>query len=132
MVLLFLLFWFFTRRRFPLSRLVAGVRRDWTLLAFSVYSLLILVIQVLITNIRSTYGAPYLLFSTLIAMSGAALYILLPRKSWRFAALAVCFTSCWLVIAVGSATYWHGRQESWMSAPADGLDSPEVTPPPGR
>ena len=121
-VLLFLLFWFFTRRRFPLSRLVQAVRRDWTLIPFTVYNLLLLVIQGFLTDIRSTYGAPYLLFSTLIAMSGAALYILLPRKSWRFAALAISFTSCWLVIAVGSATYWHGRQESWMSTPANGLN----------
>jgi len=121
-VLIFFLFWFFTRRRFPLGKLVEAVRLDWTLIPFTVYNLLLLVIQGLFTDIRSTYGAPYLLFSTLIGMTGAALYILLPRKSWCFAALVVCFTACWLVIAVGSATFWDGRQESWMKAPADGLD----------
>ncbi len=120
-MLVFLIFWYFNRRRFPLRRLVEAVRRDWTLISFAVYSLLILVIHGLFSDIRSTYGAPYLLLSTFIAMTGSALYVLLRSQRGRFTALVVCFSLCWLAAGYGSATFWHGRREDWMSAPANGL-----------
>jgi hypothetical protein len=36
-------------------------------------------------------------------------------------ALTVCFTLSWGVMTFATATFWDGRQEKWMDAPAEGL-----------
>lgn len=120
-VLLYTIFWLVFHKRYPLRILLENLRADATLPAFCLYSLLGITIQGVFTDIRSDYGAPFLIISSLFAMSGAALYISLADKSRRLISLAVCFTLAWGVMVFGAASFWDGRQESWMAAPKEGF-----------
>jgi hypothetical protein len=97
-----------TRKSHSLRRLVGNMRQDWTIFPFCIYSTLLLVVYSFFTDIRSVYGATFLALATLFAVSGACLYLVLPRLSWRLAALVVCLTLTWLAVILCSATFWHG------------------------
>ena len=120
-VLLFTGFWLVLRKKHPLRRVVQKVRSDWTLFAFCIYNLILIAIMGTFTNIRSADYASMLYVSTLLGMTGSALYILFSDKSSRMMALTVCFTLSWGVMTFATATFWDGRQEKWMDAPAEGL-----------
>lgn len=108
-LLIFLVTWLFVRQSHPLGRWCENIRGDWTIFPFFIYSLLAIVINGVLTDIRSVYGLPFLIASALLAIVGGISYILIPNSSKRTLVLAVSATLVWLILAVGSATFWHDR-----------------------
>jgi hypothetical protein len=119
-ILIFFLIWLLTRRKAPLRLWYLNFPSQWTLLSYLVYGFLPLAINGIFTDIRSIYGAPYLAVTTLFAALGACLYLILQNEKHRLWSLSVCLTLVWAFAALGSATYWHGRQASWSGEIVNG------------
>ncbi len=73
------------------------------------------------TDIRSLYGAPFLFLATLVMVAGAVTYLYVHQPVQRLVVLGLGMTATWLIAGGGSALFWHGRQASWMTQPANGL-----------
>ncbi len=120
-LLFFALVWFFFRKKHLLSQFFSNMRKDWTLASFGIYGLMTIVISGIFTDIRSVYGAPFLVMATLVLIMGACSYILVEPTDLRYIILATGLTVAWLIAGLGSATFWNGRQAAWMVLPANGL-----------
>ena len=120
-LLFFALVWFFFRKKHSPSQFFSNMRKDWTLVSFGIYGLMTIVIFGIFTDIRSVYGAPFLVMATLVLIIGACSYILVDQTDLRYFILATGLTVAWLIAGLGSATFWHERQSAWMELPANGF-----------
>ena len=109
-----------TRSVRPLRQFRKGVWHDWTRLSFAFYGVLPLGLTIAFAATDTSFGLPYLAASAVALIAGALTYMLSTRASHRVSALIVGLTLSWAVATVGAATYWHGRQESWMTTPGNG------------
>ena len=104
-----------------LRQFVKGVRHDWTRLSFAVYGVLPVGVIIAFASLEASYGLLYLAASTTALVAGALLYMLSARTWHRVLALLLGLTLAWALATVAAATYWHGRQVSWMAAPGNGV-----------
>jgi len=104
-----------------LCQFVKGVRRDWSRLSFALYGVLPVGVIIAFASIEASYGLFYLAASTTALVAGVLLYMLSARTWHRVLALLAGMTLAWALATVAAATYWHGRQVSWMAAPGNGV-----------
>jgi hypothetical protein len=107
------------RTSWSLSQLSRDVRHDWTRLSFAVYGLLPAGVIIAFAAIEASYGLPYLLVSTIALAAGALIYMLSARTWPRALTLLMGLTLAWASATAATATYWHERQASWMTAPGN-------------
>jgi hypothetical protein len=93
----------------PLLRLVAGVWEDWTQLSFVLYSLATFMLWASFDEVRNEHELPFAIVMNLILIAGALVYIRVPGRWRRALALADGLGLAWIVMIIGTATYWHGR-----------------------
>jgi hypothetical protein len=112
-----------TRSLRPLMQFFSGAWRDWTRLSFALYGFTPVIVWFLFDEVRRPYAALYLALTTLALTGGALVYLRSVATSKRMVALLIAVAVSGLVTTVGTASYWHGRQEFWMTAPASGLET---------
>ena len=99
-----------TRSLRPLLRLVAGVLEDWTRLSFVLYSLATWLLWVSFDEVANDHELPYAIAVNAILIAGALVYVRVAGRWRRALSLVAGFGTAWLVMTVGTASYWHGRQ----------------------
>jgi len=104
-----------------LRRSGKGVRRDWTRLSLALCGVLQAGVIIAFASIEASYGLLYLAASTTALVAGVLLYMLSARAWHRVLALLAGLTLAWALATVAAATYWHGRQVSWMAVPGNGV-----------
>lgn len=112
-----------TRSLRPVKEFFYGAGRDWTRLSSALYGFMPVIVWFCFDEIRRPYAAPYLALTTLALTGGALAYLRSATTSRRLLALLIAVALSGIVSTVGTATYWHGRQEFWMTAPASGLET---------
>lgn len=112
-LLLFLVAWWLLRKRAPLRRLWQNVQADWTLGAFAVYGLLPIALSSFFTEIRSSFGAPYLGLATLAMLGGALAFMSLPTIKGRALALVWFLTLTFVIMGAGAGLYWDRFPDRW-------------------
>jgi hypothetical protein len=110
-----------TRSFRPLIRLVVGVVTDWTQLSFALYSLATWLLWVSFDGVRDDHVLPYAIAVNAILIVGALVYIRVAGRWQRALSLVAGLGIAWMVMAVGTASYWHGRQGLSSGAPLNGF-----------
>ena len=115
-----------TRSLRPLTRLVQGVREDWTRLSFALYSLMPIVVWIAFDEISDRFELPFMVALNLILAGGALAYMRSVGPLRRALVLVDALALSWLATAIGNAVYWHGR---WVGRRTKPLHWYEVSRP---
>jgi hypothetical protein len=94
----------------PWSNLVQLVRQaweDWTLVAFSLFGLLPLVVFISLDEVEHTFSFWPKLVATLLVILGAFLYMRLARWELRYLVLLACAFTAVAVMSGGTSYYWN-------------------------
>ena len=89
-----------------LLRLVRGIWDDWTLLVFGLYGLLPFAVILVMDEVDHTYSFPLALLAMLVLLTGAWLYLRLPRRGVGALWLAGMAFVAILLAASGGELYW--------------------------
>ena len=110
--------WLVTRSVQPIRKLATDVWNDWSRISFVLYGMLPIA---LVLPFDETHGGSLLGIALFLVLGIGALAYMRSTRPWqRAAALGGGLAVSWLVATAWLSFYWHGRQEPWMSAPADG------------
>jgi hypothetical protein len=89
-----------------LMRLFKGVWEDWTLLVFGLYGLLPFAVILVMDEVDHAYTFPLALLAMLVLLTGAWLYMRLPRRGVGALCLAGMGFLAMLLAASGGELYW--------------------------
>lgn len=97
------------------------VRADWTRISFGIYGLYPAALLIAFDETRGEelYVA---VLGLMLAVGGFA-YLREPQRKNAFLWLAGSVLAVWIAAAVYLGIYWNGRQEVFMDAPANGLQT---------
>ncbi len=107
-----------TRSLRTLQQLVENVWNDWTLGTFALFGILPLLTWWSRDETHGLYPVLYLAATTILLSLGAAAYMRSTAAHPRALALLLGLGFSALIMIIGSAFYWDGRIEPWMSQPA--------------
>ena len=105
----------------PLLRLIKGVLEDWTQLSFALYSMATWLLWVAFDEVRDDYELPFAIAVNAILIAGALVYIRVAGRWRRALSLIAGLGAAWVVMAVGTAFYWHGRTVGLGREPLNGF-----------
>jgi len=112
-----------TRSAQPVIRSVRDIRRDWTRLSFAIYGLMPLFVGLCFDEVSNIYEFPFTLMATVILVCGAFAYMHSRQTPPRALSLLIGASVTMAIVAVGNGIYWHGRQETWMAIPSNGIQN---------
>jgi hypothetical protein len=97
----------FSRPRWEkLARLAQNIAEDWSLLAFSLYSLLPFSALIMLDEMNHASSFPLALAAELVLIIGALMYMRLPNKLGRVVGLVVSAVIAMMVTGIGTQLYW--------------------------
>jgi len=109
-----------TRTLQPFISALRDIRKDWTRLSFAVYGVMPLAVAACFDEVGNVYEFPFTLLATVLLVCGAFAFMRSNETKPRVLALLLGAGVTLAVVAAATGIYWHGRQEMWMSAPANG------------
>jgi hypothetical protein len=110
-----------TRSLQPMVRLLRVIWEDWTLLSFTFYGALPLL---MIAVYDEVHDADLVKIVIMLILGAGALGYMGRSKIWqRFVSLAAGFSLAWGVAMIHQALYWNGRQEPGMGEPGNWVDT---------
>ena len=113
-----------TRSVQPLRQLAHDTWNDWSRISFALYGMLPIPLLLSFDEARS--GALVDIGLPVLLGIGALAYMRSTRLWQRVVALLSGLTVTWLAATVWLFVYWNGRQDPWMSKPADGYRTAAV------
>jgi hypothetical protein len=108
----------------PVAQLFKNIWNDWTYLAFGFYGLLPMIAPILQDEMEHTYTLWTTLAAALIALAGAALYLIYARKPFRAAFLLVALFLAIIVVMVGTNYYWETHSVNFSTGESTLLTGP--------
>jgi hypothetical protein len=104
-----------TRSLHPFRQFLERIWQDWTLVTFAFYGTLPLLMWWSIDETHGIYPVIHLLATTMLLSAGAVAYMRSTGLQQRgvFLLVSVVFSS--ILALTGSALYWDGHVEPWMS-----------------
>jgi hypothetical protein len=103
-----------TRSLQPVYVLLKAIRQDWTLLSFTFYGALPLLLIAAYDEVHNKG----LMNTLMLIQAVGAFYYMRRQNIWpRFASLVGSYSLSWLVLMIHQSFYWNGRQEIGMTEP---------------
>jgi hypothetical protein len=99
------------------------LRREWSLPLFAAYGPAVLMVAVILDEVTHPLALAASAMGVGILCAGAIAHNLMRTEKSRALTLLGAGILAELATGLFSAMYWDGRQESWMTAPARGLDT---------
>lgn len=93
----------------PVSMLFKNVRNDWTLLTFSLFGLMPLLIMIFFYEIDRLFSLFFMVAFTLVAVATALIYLRSGQSGKRSLALVVGIVSTMAIIVIGPNVYWQSH-----------------------
>ncbi len=93
----------------PVSMLFKNVRNDWTLLTFSLFGLMPLLVMIMFDEIDRLFSLFFMVAFTLVAVATALIYLRSRQSGKRSLALVVGIVSTMAIIVIGPNIYWQSH-----------------------